>query len=102
MINDNETLTPITFDRAKELVPDGVQNLVDIRCDLDDVDETYGSLYVENRYEFFQDTQARVWVMTDAPEEPGIWIPSIRMWLGVSECEEDIIEEIRDRMPANE
>jgi hypothetical protein len=96
MSEDNITLTPLTFERAKELVPDGIQKLVDVRCELDEVSETYGELYVAHRYEFFQDTRDRVWVVTDFPEEPGIWIPSINMWLGESESDDEIVKELKE------
>lgn len=98
MSEENITLTPITFVRAKELIPDGIQKLVDVRCELDEVSETYGELYVAHRYEFLQDNQERVWVITDRPEEPGIWCPEIGMWLGESEADEEIIAEIKENM----
>ena len=100
MSEENITLTPLTFESAKKLVPDGIQKLVDVRCDLDEVNETYAELYVAHRYEFFQDTQERVWVITDRPEEPGIWCPEIGMWLCESEADEEIIKEIKESMPS--
>lgn len=82
--------TKITFDQANLVVPEGIRELIEVRCDLDGVPYKYAELWIETHYEFYQDSQLRVWVVTDFPEEPGCWVPELSYWVNESEIDEEI------------
>lgn len=94
---DEHVLTKIKFVEALRRVPDGIALLVQFRSERDEVSFEYAEDRIARRYEFLLDEKDRVWVVTDFPEEPGIWVPSVQMWLTQDEADDDeIIEDIKD------
>lgn len=76
----------ISFEKAQELVPNGVNKLTAIRSRLDEVSYLYAELYIKEFYEFLLDSKGKVWVITDRPEEPAYWNEEKSFW---TEREED-------------
>lgn len=83
----------IPFDEAEELVPEGIELLIGYRRERDDVPYEYAKCWIEHHFEFYTDSQNRVWVITDFPEEPGCWVPELHMWVEESEMADDDISE---------
>ena len=80
--------TQISFEKAKELSPQGVDLLIQYRCDRDEIPWIHAEMWIETHFEFFQDICNRLWVVTDFPEEPGCWIPELQRWADSSELED--------------
>lgn len=96
-MSEQVVLNKIKFVEALRRVPDGIAKLVQFRSERDEVSEDYAEDRIARRYEFFVDEKERVWVVTDFPEEPGIWVASIQMWLTQDEADDEyIIEDIKN------
>lgn len=89
----NEDLKKLSFTKAKKRVPEGILKLVEIRSDLDQVSYSYAEDYIYRRYEFYLDSKGRVLVITDRPEEPGVWIPEMNIWMSESDADEEIVRD---------
>ena len=68
-----------------DIISDGARSLIETLCNLDGVPWKYAELWIDRHYEFFLDTEKRVWV--NYGFQLSCWVPEIHRWLSESEME---------------